>query len=186
MDLNLAEIILAPIVALLIPIIWNFASIPISYARELMMKKPIDVKVDLNLESTIDNRNVHDVLKRAKFKCLIIRYGTDQYIKDMANDQERYDGRLRNNVIDGKLDSDGNVTFNIPLHKRIGTQFKLFMELESEEDTKLLLEYKNYTNIYDLGRASSPFAKYRIFFLLNSYGTVKTVDGLENNMLFPI
>ena len=123
LDLKM-DLLLAPILALLVPIIWNFASIPISFIREFFMKKPAIIQLDLALE--------YPEFNNARFKCLIIRYGTDEYIKSMANDQEKYDGRLRNDIIDGIYDK-GKLSFNIPLHKRIGTQFKCFLEVDTDQ-----------------------------------------------------
>jgi len=176
-EFDLIKLILAPIAALAIPIIWNFASIPIAYLREKSMKKPSAVKIDLDLN--------YPELEHAKFKCLIVRYGTDEYIKSMANDQEKYDGRLRNDIIDVNY-QDGSLHFVIPLHKRIGTQFKCFLETESKEKAeKIIQRTEDFSGIYDLSLASSQH-KNRVFFLLKDYGETKTVDGLKNNMIFPI
>ena len=48
-----ADLLLAPILALIVPIIWNFASIPISWLREFFMKKPaiIHIGIDWNTKS---------------------------------------------------------------------------------------------------------------------------------------
>lgn len=174
---SLTQIILAPIVALLIPILWNFASMPISFLRELAMKTPSDVSLSFDINAPC--------LKNADFKCLLVRYGTDEYIKSMANDQEKYDGRLRNQIIDCAFE-DGHLSFSIPVHKRIGTQFKCFMEVSSREEAQMIIDaQENFKNIYDLSFSSSQH-KNRIFFMLKDYGETTTVDGLKNNMIFPI
>jgi len=171
------DLLLAPVFALLVPIIWNFASIPISYIREFFMKKPAIIKLDIDLE--------YPEFTNASFKCLLIRYGTDEYIKSMANDQEKYDGRLRNNIINGTY-SGGKLSFNIPLHKRIGTQFKCFLDVKTKEEAEKIVKMaEKFENIYDLSFSSSQY-KNRVFFLLKDYGSTLTVDKLTNNMLFPI
>ncbi len=179
-ELDLLKLFLAPVAALIIPIVWNFASVPIAYLREKSMKKPSAVNINLDL-----NYTEHPELENARFKCLVVRYGTDEYIKSMANDQEKYDGRLRNDIIE--IDHQkGRLDFVIPLHKRIGTQFKCFLEVESKEQAeKIVQNAKNFSGIYDLSLASSQH-KNRVFFLLNDYGETTTVDGLKNNMIFPI
>ncbi len=63
-----ADLLLAPILALIVPIIWNFASIPISWLREFFMKKPAIIHIGIDLE--------YKELKNAVFKCLVVRYGT--------------------------------------------------------------------------------------------------------------
>lgn len=188
-NFNFLQIILPPILALIIPIIWNFASYPISFLREQAMKKPLPVEINLNIKELQKNKNqdIINALNRAKFRCLIVRYGTDQYIMSMANDQEKYDGRLRNKIIEGKLDKEQQIVkFLIPLHKRIGTQFKFFLDAKDEKDANIILQEKNFKHIYDLSKASSSMHSYRIFFLVDIYGEVETIDGLKNNMLFPV
>ena len=176
-EFDLIKLILAPIAALAIPIIWNFASIPITYLRDKSMQKPSPVKIDLDLN--------YPEFENAQFKCLIVRYGTDEYIKLMANDQEKYDGRLRNDIIDIDYE-DGLLHFVVPLHKRIGTQFKCFLETDSKEKAvKIIQRAEDFSGIYDLDLASSQH-KNRVFFLLKDYGETKTVDGFKNNMIFPI
>jgi hypothetical protein len=172
-----ADLLLAPILALIVPIIWNFASIPISWLREFFMKKPAIIHIGIDLE--------YKELKNAVFKCLVVRYGTDEYIKSMANDQEKYDGRLRNEIVDA-THTNGVLSFNIPLHKRIGTQFKCFLEVDTKEEAEeIVKQCDKFDGIYDLSFSSSQH-KNRVFFLLKDYGETLTVDKLKNNMLFPI
>ena len=118
------DIIVAPLIAFLIPFMWKLATILINWGREFFMQSNCLVEVNLNLN--VDNK----IFENTKFKCLLIRFGTDQYIKDMASDREKYDGRLRNKIIDGTL-KNGKVEYDIPLHQRIGTQFKCYFEVES-------------------------------------------------------
>ena len=71
------------------------------------------------------------------FYCLLVHYGTDQYIGALASDQEKYEGRLKNRIlkIETELDAAGNATFilKLPVHKRIGTQFKCFVAAKDAE-----------------------------------------------------
>lgn len=171
------KILLAPIAAFLIPIFWNFASIPISFLRELAMNSPSLVEMEFELSDPC--------LDKAQFKCLLVRYGTDEYIRSMASEQEKYDGRLRNKMIDC-LYENGKLSFTIPVHKRIGSQFKCFMEVPSESEARDIIEKQSkLKEIYDLSHSSSQ-NRNRIYFLLRDYGETVTVDGLKNNMIYPV
>lgn len=104
--------LIVPFIAFLIPIMWELAKIPIFYIRELKMKTLSILKVELNLNTELIK------LDNIKFKCLLIRYWTDNYIKDMASDSEKYDGRLRNILIDWHI-KNNQLNYKIPLHNRI-------------------------------------------------------------------
>jgi hypothetical protein len=71
------------------------------------------------------------------FYCLVVRYGTDNYLSTLASDQEKFEGRLKNKIIriETKLDGaeNANLVLKLPVHKRIGTQFKVFCGREGHE-----------------------------------------------------
>lgn len=121
------DMVLAPLIAFFIPIMWKLSSIPINLTREYFMRKTSLIEIDLNIK--LDSES----FKNATFKCLLIRFGTDKYIKDMASDREKHDGRLRNKTIEG-LYNNGKVIYSIPLHKRIGTQFKCYLEVPTKQE----------------------------------------------------
>jgi|GEM_PF-3671970 len=88
-----------------------------AYFDQIVIEWPLDLRwlqeelAELGLESI-------------PIYCLVVRFGTDEYLRDMASDQERYEGRLRNRVI---AVEPGSEVVSLPLHKRLGTQFKLYM-----------------------------------------------------------
>lgn len=119
---------------------------------------------------------------------LFIRHGTDNYLKNLASDQERHHGRLRNKPkkIEIQRDDQGNIVveFDVHVHKRIGTQFKLFVDVEG--DTAPVIEYlESHENVYDIGVSRNPNSV-RIFFLLRDFAETETIDGFKNNMIFPV
>lgn len=129
----------------------------------------------------------HRILKP---RCLIIRYGTDRYIEHLASDREKQDGRLQNRVIDVPIQAhgDGSTTFRlrIPVHKRLGTQFKCFVDVEDASRTSEVLEFlANCQTIASPDRSSSPLHPHRIYFLLRAFDVVKSIDDHSNNMCFP-
>lgn len=129
----------------------------------------------------------HQILRP---RCLIIRYGTDNYIERLSSDRERHDGRLQNRLIDIPITThtDGSVGFElrIPVHKRLGTQFKCFVDVMDNKSTAAVLNFlAECQNIASPDLSSSPLHKDRIYFLLSSFATVQSIDGHQNNMCFP-
>lgn len=123
-------------------------------------------------------------------RCLIVRYGTDLYIEHLASDQERHDGRLQNRILKVPitLHPDGSTSFRlrIPVHRRLGTQFKCFVDVRDNSRTSDVLEFlSDCQSVVSADRSSSPLHPDRIYFLLRTFPTVKAIDGFENNMCFP-
>ena len=125
---------------------------------------------------------------------LFIRYGNDSYLEKMASDEERYHGRLRNRIVcvtDTKPGPGDEITVRIKLHKRLGTQFKFFIDIEG--DPKAAEQFLNdHPSISDVfckkvpGTSAKGPELYRIFFLVDRLETVKTVDGHTNNFIYPV
>jgi hypothetical protein len=123
------------------------------------------------------------------FSCLHVRYGTDQYLSMLASEQEKYEGRLRNNVLPIKVrfDRAGNAVFTLrlPLHKRIGTQFKCFVTVRRENMLGSVEEFLKSCDRVKGVSVSRGVKSNRIYFLLDRFGEVTTVDGHTNNMVYP-
>ncbi len=122
--------------------------------------------------------------------CLIIRYGTDSYIQHMASDRERQDGKLQNRKIKVpiSLNPDGSANFElrIPIHGRLGTQFKCFVDITDEHKVSDVMNFLHgCPSIAEPEVSSSAFHRTRIFFLLKDFAVLTAIDGLKNNMCFP-
>ena len=169
------------ILTVLVRIVWSVISVLLNKIRYLWMKKAQPFVIPLESSEIIDSLT--------RFYCLVIRYGTDNFIRDMANDQERFDGRLQNKIIpiNVRKDKENNLSLELklPVHKRIGTQFKCFAEVQdSRKVDELSSILEKCRRIYGISKSSSQF-KNRIYFLLQDFGTVKTIEEIENNMCFP-
>lgn len=123
------------------------------------------------------------------FSCLLVRYGTDDYIKSLASEQDKYEGRLQNKIIKLDLthlkDSRYELLLPIPIHKRIGTQFKCFVEAKNENDAKevkRMLKKCDDINQVDISTSQN---RNRVYFIIDKFHTVKTVDKIWNNFCFP-
>ncbi|QFT93496.1 hypothetical protein FIU86_11645 [Roseovarius sp. THAF9] len=125
---------------------------------------------------------------------LLIRYGNDTYLSSLASDQERHHGRLRNTVIqlaEALPSKSAPISVKLRLHKRLGTQFKLFVEVTG--DPAPVIDYLNghetITGVTSKERpklAPQDPQRHRIFFLLDRLDKEKTVDGHVNNFIYPV
>lgn len=123
-------------------------------------------------------------------RCLIVRYGTDRYIEHLASEREKDDGRLQNRTIEIpiKVQADGSTSFElrIPVHKRLGTQFKCFVDVTDQAQVNTVLNFLGgCPSIVSPDLSSSPLHRHRIYFLLRDFATVKSIDGHDNNMCYP-
>ncbi len=122
--------------------------------------------------------------------CLIIRYGTDNYIQHMASDRERHDGKLQNRKIEVPIslnrDGSSNFKLQIPIHKRLGTQFKCFVDISDESKVGEVMDFLcQCPTITEPEFSSSAFHRTRIYFLLTEFAISTTIDGHRNNMCYP-
>ena len=167
----------ATLMARVVLLLWNLVSQPV---RHVLSSK--------NTKCAVGFGPIHPLPVGCSLRCLFVRYGTDAYIERLASQQEKYEGRLRNRVLPVELTPKGEVNyahFAIRVHKRLGTQFKLFINCPDETraaDTAKHLRDLAFcirnVDVVNVGGA------WRVWFLLTNYGSVLTVEGFENN-LFP-
>jgi hypothetical protein len=153
---------------------WNAKSTvyPVVFSRGLTRERYVQIK------SHIDG-----------FSCMHVRFGSDQYLSSLASDQEKYEGRLRNKVlpIEMRFDASGNATFTLrlPLHKRIGTQFKCFVTVRHADAVDVVKQFLQGCDRINNLSVSKSVKSNRIYFLLDRFDQVTTVDGHANNMAYP-
>ena len=163
---------------------WALASWVLRHIKQILSRTPKSHAVGLTKTKLPFEPSV------IRPKCLIIRYGTDPYIEKMASDSERYDGRLLNKIIEipfsQNADGSTNFTLKIPVHRRLGTQFKCFFEVTDEKKVPEVKEFLSACDtILQPDISTSPFHNRRIFFLLRDFAIVESVEGLKNNMCYP-
>ncbi|MDP3833675.1 MAG: hypothetical protein Q8Q82_06910 [Hydrogenophaga sp.] len=168
-------------------IFWKLASDFLKVTEEWLSKKPKKIKIVIAKSDGIFN------IKKVKPRCLIVRYGTDQYIERIASDSEKYTGRLRNTVIDisvsqSSADSAVYFTLSLPVHRRLGTQFKCFVDVLDDSKKEAVINFLSQSpQISNPSTSASAHGTSRIYFLLKvpECTTVTTVEGYANNMCFP-
>ena len=117
----------------------------------------------------------------ARLKCILVRYGTDKYLEHLAPAQDKFEGRLRNKVyeVQPACSKDNLFTFkaSIPVHRRLGTQFKFFFEVDSVKNAEKLETHNALLKPY-IARTDVPI---KVWFLVPGFGTQETVEGFVNN-----
>ncbi len=141
----------------------------------------------LNLEISGDGAAE---LESLDFFCLVVRYGTDDYTREMASDSEKFEGRLQNRALRITKLSQHNgkfsLTMKLPVHKRLGTQFRCFVNVPEGSDTSSLSHAVSSQRQLSNPDLCETLAGFRIYFLLRHLPVVKTVEGIENNHLYPV
>jgi hypothetical protein len=139
--------------------------------------------------------------KEVPIYCLIIRYGSDAYLEKLASGQERFEGRTRYKVLKSKLRLDrekGSYSgiIKLKVHRRLGTQFKLFFEVESEKEARQYLDLlRRLSSLVEDASISHYGAKPKVWFLLKRFHIISVGDdsvrrdgrpAIRNNFFFPV
>ena len=136
----------------------------------------------------------------AKINCLTIRFGADDYLERLASDQEKFEGRIRLTVdtFDFHIDRAarryrGQIMLRV--HRRLGTQFKLFIEAEDNRQAEsIMLLLQSLEGVEEVTR-SDYGPKPKVWFLLKQFHIVSTAtgnarlrdeDAIRNNFYFPV
>lgn len=171
------------IVALVINVVWTLTSGALSYVWLYLQVRRAPLEI-----AFAPCPAMPDYLKA--IKCQIVRYGTDSYISKMASDREKFDGRLRNRVLDceSKKLKDGalRVRFRIPLHRRLGTQFRVFCQVDDLAHMDEALRFLSGCDAVAEAAQATSFDRCRIYLLLDTYSIVETADEIRNNHYYPV
>ena len=179
-----SEVLLnSTILAVVFRAVWEAFSEISNRVRQFFSKKNKSYEIILGPYKPEFHDNVN-------FACLLVRYNTDKYLQALASEKYKYDGRLQNRIIPITIKKSGNenayFSLELPIHQRIGTQFKCFADVEDSDNFESLNRILNECNrIYGVSRSSSQFRN-RIYFLLNDFDTCETADGVQNNICFPV
>jgi hypothetical protein len=133
-------------VATVINVTWFFISSLLGY---IVRRAHWRVRTHTFVLGQAVTRQEYENLRRdiSDFWCLIVRYGTDEYISKMASDQERFEGRqqlkLRRISVQFDKNSKPKFVLQLPIHKRMGTQFKCFVVARDVERVPAIITTLN-------------------------------------------
>ncbi len=123
------------------------------------------------------------------FGVLLVKFGADDYLQTLASENEKQIGRLRLRelmAVSRAVNGQARLEFEIPVHRRLGAQFKCYVDIAHNGDMDAARAFfERHEAIARVDQADS-LSKHRLFLLLKKFRVVKTIDGLENNFLFPV
>lgn len=188
LDYKVQLLFLAPVITGLVNAVWFWASVG---QRRLLhwlgAKSTVYTVVFCRATSRDRFAEIADLI--TGFGCLLIRYGSDDYLKALASDQEKYEGRLKNKIlpIETAHDPSGNVSFTLrlPIHRRLGTQFKCFVNVKDESGMDKVLDFLNSSDVVSDAGPSHGVKANRIYFLVKRFAVVETPEHNRNNMVYP-
>lgn len=120
---------------------------------------------------------------------LLVRYGTDDYLRSMAGPGDRHVGRPRYATLGMtlSLSPTGEVTlqWSLPVHRRLGSQFRCYIETRHGTTGPSVLTgmLKHYDEIEVLEpEVEDPK---RVYFLLKRFPVITTPEGIKQNFVLP-
>lgn len=140
------------------------------------------VKIALNwLDDAIAVTPAKKIPGDVHLYCLVIRFGTDAYLATMASEQERRQGRL----INGVIEIGANMILNLPVHRKLGTQFKLYYLFPKKGQAGTLWQalkaaqakLASHHAVHQIVLDENKPAGRKCWFTLAAYGAQKTVDN---------
>lgn len=123
------------------------------------------------------------------WRLVVVRHGSDEYLRAMAGEADRHAGRTRYDVVNVKLalSATGEVTlgWTLPVHRRMGTQFRCFIEVRKGGAGGEMLSgmLRHYDEIEVLpAEVPNPT---RVYFLLKRFRVLTSADGTRQNFALP-
>lgn len=177
------------VVTTVINVVWFvISSILSAVARRTRLRVKSHVFV---LGNSITRKDYNELSRDiAGFYCLLVRYGTDEYLTKMASEQERFEGRQRLKLVPIRVafneEARALFTLKLPVHKSLGTQFKCFAEARSIEQVPIVVERLQKCEHASDVKQSDSYHRERVFFLLDQFIAIDTIQpGVRNNYIFP-
>jgi hypothetical protein len=120
------------------------------------------------------------------FYCLIVRFGADQVVVQGPED-EREIGRLQKHILNVTVSCDDKsnavLTWRLPVHDLLGTQFKCFAE--GDHDSKIIEDHGRIRKIIENVDENPSVSGRRVYFLVKDFNLATTSDGFVNNIIRP-
>ena len=123
------------------------------------------------------------------WKLLLVRFGSDEYLRGSAGEADRNVGRPRYTSSSMKLSLSptGEVllSWGLPVHRRLGTQFRCFIDTRKGDMGPSVLTgmLKHYDEIDVI--ESEVVEPTRVYFTLRRFPVVTTSEGIRQNLVRP-
>jgi hypothetical protein len=169
-------------------IVWRIMTAVFATAAEMLEIQT--TKQQMVIARGLTRHDYEQVRKGIKaWYLLLVRYGTEDYLRTMSGEADRSIGRPRYSTLPMKLSLSptGEVTlrWSLPLHRRLGTQFRCFIDLREGGSGPGVLTgmLKHYDEIEVL--ETDVHSPKRVYFLLKRFRMVTTVEGIRQNFVLP-
>lgn len=188
--------LIVALVTILVKLVWSGCSRFYRswrvYFGQVLVESPIDLRwLDEALEQ------IHVEQHHYALYCLVVRFGTDDYLSSLGSEQDRFEGRLINRVVPVDL-SGPDVKLRIPVHSRLGTQFKLYILADTPANAGSLYDQLAAHDVSKLQTRADGSVIYgqdmrrkilldpkpagrKIWFRLGAFGTQVSKDQFPNN-----
>jgi hypothetical protein len=123
------------------------------------------------------------------WRLMVVRYGTDDYLRALAGEADRHIGRPRHSSSDMRLSLSASgeaiLRWKLPVHRRLGTQFRCYVVTRKGDGGLSVLAdiLKHYDEIEVL-QPDLPERRH-VYFLLAHFQIVTTAEGARNNYVAP-
>ena len=123
------------------------------------------------------------------WRLMVVRYGTEEYLRTLASDADRHVGRPRraSTGMSLKLSPSGEaiLSWTLPVHRALGTQFRCYVVTRKGGGGLAVLAdiLKHYDEIEVL--PSDLPDRRRVYFLLKHFEEITTAEGARNNYVAP-
>ena len=175
-------------IAGLVWVIWTFLRFALATVSDILDVH--QAKHSIAIARGLTKHDFDQIRRGIKaWRLLLVRYGPDEYLRGMASDADRALGRTRFDVINMKLAlsniGEVTLTWNLPVHRRLGTQFRCYIDLReggvgSDVLTGMLSHYDEI-----LVQPPESAHPQRVYFLLKRFRIVTSADGVKQNIVMP-
>jgi hypothetical protein len=175
-------------VTLLVWLVWTILRVVFTAAADMIEVRSSRQRVVIARGLT---RHDFDQIRNGirAWRVLLVRHGSDDYLRDMAGDADRHAGRTRRDVIAMKLTlssvGEAVLSWRLPIHQRLGTQFRCFAV--PRDDNAGGVAITGMLQLFDEIDAlpAETTKPTRIYFLLRSFRVIAAADGAKQNLVLP-
>lgn len=133
-----------------------------------------------------------DLVPHLHFGALVVRFGIEETLRHPANASLAEEGQLVNRSLVARAvhldESSGEVRvrYVLPLHRTLGLQFKLFVDVADPELVEPAIEVLRTAGMEEVSRSQSG-QRSRLYCLLPEGRLVvtQTPEGIRNNFVYP-
>jgi len=123
------------------------------------------------------------------WRLLVVRYGTDDYVRSLAGEADRHIGRPRHasRGMRLRLSASGEaiLRWTLPVHRRMGMQFRCYvLTRKGGGGLAVLADILRHYDEIEVLQPDLPERR-RVYFLLKHFQGVTTAEGSRNNYVAP-